>query len=338
MVHKHSSPDVSDGGRQMVISLLKGKGQQMKSSLLVALATRIAADPFAKVKKLIQELIERLLTEATEEADQKGWCDKALADAKQKRDYAADEVADLNTKMAKLEALQEKLGLELKELHEKIAELIKARAEAEKNRSEEKAENQNTVTEAKEGLRAIDFALDILTKFYKTAAKAEVDLSLAQGPLDDAPDAGFKIGEAYQGAQAEKGGIIGMMEVIRSDFERTIKETKKAEKEAEQDHLEFMTETGKDLAEKEVAVKETQKYKDDADANFNDAEEEMSSQTKILVTSIKELMELQPVCIDTGMSYFVSVMLQPSQHDRSIIVQFRHSETDELDRQWVVFQ
>jgi predicted nucleic acid-binding Zn-ribbon protein len=313
MVNKHRGPDMSDDGRQMVISLLKGTGQKLKSTLLVSLATRIAADPFAKVKKLIQELIERLLTEAANEADQKGWCDKAIADATQKRTYAADEVADLNSKMAKLEALSAKLGEKLKELSEQIAELVKARAEAEKNRSEEKAENQNTVSEAKAGLRAVKMALDILTKFYKTSAKATVDLSLAQGPLDDAPDSGFDIGEAYKGAQAESGGIIGMLEVIQSDFERTIKETEKDEKAAEQDHLEFMTATGKTLAEKEVAAKETKKYKDDADSNFNDAEEEMSAQTKILVTSIKELMELQPACIDTGMSYADRVALREEE-------------------------
>ena len=89
----------------MIISLLKGKGQELKSTLLTSLATRIAADPFAKIKKLIQELIERLLTEAANEANQKGWCDKAMADAKQKRTYAADEIEGLN---AKIEAVLEK--------------------------------------------------------------------------------------------------------------------------------------------------------------------------------------------------------------------------------------
>merc|ERR1719333_969911 len=97
----------------MVLSLLKGKGQEMKSTLLMSLANKIAADPLAKVKKLIQELIERLLTEAANEANQKGWCDKAMADAKQKRQYAADEIEDLNAQMAKLEALSAKLGEEL---------------------------------------------------------------------------------------------------------------------------------------------------------------------------------------------------------------------------------
>merc|ERR1719352_363129 len=313
-VQKHT-PASSDAGRDMIVTLLKGKGQQLKSTLLASLASRIAADPLAKVKKLIQELIERLLTEAANEANQKGWCDKATADATQKRTYAADKIEGLNAKMAKLEALSAKLGEEIGTLGKEIAELNAAQSKADQERKDESAENANTVTEAKAGLAAVNMAIDILDKFYKTSAKAKVDLSLAQanGPLDDAPDAGFDNGEAYKGAGAESGGIIGMMEVIQSDFERTISETKKAEAEAEKDHLEFMTETGKSLAEKNVALKEKKRLKDETDNNFNDAEDEMSSQTKILVTSIQELIELKAACVDTGMSYADRVAMREQE-------------------------
>merc|ERR1719352_2265296 len=285
---KKHEPAADNSGRDMVMSLLKGKGQQLKSTLLTSLATKIAGDPFAKIKKLIQELIERLLQEAANEANQKGWCDKATADATQKRTYAADEIEGLNAKMAKLEALSAKLGEELKELAKEIKELTDAQAEAEKNRKEEKAENANTVREADAGLEAVKMAIDILDKFYKTSAKAKVDLSLAQGPADDAPDAGFDNGEAYQGAGAESGGIIGMMEVIQSDFERTISETNKDEAAAQKEHLEFTTETQKSLAEKNMALKENTKIKDDTDTNFSEASNNLDSQTSILVTSLKE--------------------------------------------------
>merc|ERR1719199_767313 len=90
-VQKHE-PASNDAGREMIVSLLKGKGKELKSTLLTSLATQIAGDPFAKIKKLIQELIERLLTEAANEANQKGWCDKATADATQKRTYSADKI------------------------------------------------------------------------------------------------------------------------------------------------------------------------------------------------------------------------------------------------------
>jgi len=311
-IQKH---EPASDGRDLVVSLLKGKGMQLKSTLLTSLASRIAADPLAKVKKLIQELIERLLTEAANEANQKGWCDKATADATQKRTYSAEQVESLNAKLAKLEALSAKLGEEIDTLTEEIQDLNDAQAKAGKERKEESAENAKTVSEAKAGLAAVNMAIDILDKFYKTSAKAKVDLELAQsqGPLDDAPDAGFDNGEAYQGAGAESGGIIGMMEVIQSDFERTISETQKAEAAAKKDHLEFMTETSKSLAEKNMASKEKTKLKDESDENIGDANESLTAQTKILTTSIKELIELKAACVDTGMSYADRVAMREQE-------------------------
>jgi len=292
-----------DGAKGIVVALLRQQGGKLKSTLLTALAGKIAADPFAKVKQLIQELIERLLTEAANEANQKGWCDKATKDAEQKRDYAAEEIATLNSEMAELEALIDKLTVELADLAKAIKELEDAREKAEKERKEEKAENAATVAEASAGLSAIDQAIDIISKFYKSAKKEKVDLSLEQGPADDAPDAGFDIGEAYTGAQSESGGIIGMMEVMKSDFERTISETEAAEAQAEEEHLQFMTETGKSLAEKKVASEERTAQKDDASEKLEKASDNLDAQTKILETSIQELLDLQPVCVDTGMSY-----------------------------------
>merc|ERR1740123_2490804 len=205
--------------------------------------------------------------------------------------------------MAEYEATRNQLAEEIDILNQEIADLEAARAKAVKIRAEEKAENANTVAEAQAGLDALDMGIDILAKFYKTVAKEEVVYSLAQGPADDAPEQSFKIGEAYKGAQSESGGIIGMMEVMKSDFERTISETELAEEQAEQDHLAFMTETGKSLAEKTEAVTLKTHQKNDVEDKLQKASDNLDSQTVILQTSLKELMELKPVCIDTGMSY-----------------------------------
>mmetsp|Transcript_54427 Transcript_54427/g.160057 ORF Transcript_54427/g.160057 Transcript_54427/m.160057 type:complete len:750 (-) Transcript_54427:30-2279(-) len=294
-------------GRLIVQQLLQSKGKELKSPVLSALASQITSlkgDPFAKIKTLIQELIERLLQEAAAEANQKGWCDKALSDATQKRDYSAEEVMTLNANLAKLEATRDKLIEELKVLAEEIEELKTKRSDASDERDEEKDENKATVKEAGEGLDAVQEAITVLEQFYGTAKNAEVDLSLAQKqPKIDAPDAGFDNGEAYKGAGGKAGGVIGMLEVIEGDFQRTISETEKAEKQAAQDHTAFMTETGKSLAEKEQAEKEKGSQKDDAETSILEDGESMTAQNGILKGAVKELIELQGTCIDTGMSY-----------------------------------
>mmetsp|Transcript_117765 Transcript_117765/g.203833 ORF Transcript_117765/g.203833 Transcript_117765/m.203833 type:complete len:770 (-) Transcript_117765:47-2356(-) len=304
--HTVGSPGAAEAAaREAVVALLRKKGEKLKSTLLTSLATDIGKDedPFAKIKTLIQQLIDKLLLEETSESNQKGWCDKEISDNSQKRDYASEKVMDLNAKMEKLEALRDKLDEAVSLLSEQIAELEKNRATAVSERAKESEENKITVEEAKVGLEAINNATDIIFKFYATAAKESVNLSLAQGPMDDAPDAGFKNGEAYIASQGEASGILGMMDVIKSDFERTISETIAAEAQAVNDHLAFMTETGKSLQEKSVAKTEKKKLFDEAVVDLGSASDSLDAQMQIVVAGIKELMTLKETCIDTGMSY-----------------------------------
>merc|ERR1719198_1061158 len=299
--HTSSDPDVA---KNAVSELLAAQGKKLHSTLLIGLANQIKADPFAKVKKLIQDLIERLLQEAADEANQKGWCDKATADAEQKKTYAVEKVAELNAQSAELEATIGKLTEELEVLHVEIPDLQQKQEDATAMRKEEHAENQATVMEAEAGLEAVNEAIDILDKFYKTAAKEKVDLGLVQkGPLDDAPDSGFDNGEAYTGAGGESGGILGMLDVIKSDFERTISTTNKAEDQNEKEYQKFMTESSKSLAEKNMAHELKTGQKDDALAELESADTDLRAQTDILKVAIRELLELKPTCVDTGMTY-----------------------------------
>merc|ERR1719321_1948506 len=65
--------------RQKFISFLSSRAKETKSKLLLMLATKAAAGgPFDKVKKMIRDLIVKLMEEATEESEHKGWCDTEL--------------------------------------------------------------------------------------------------------------------------------------------------------------------------------------------------------------------------------------------------------------------
>merc|ERR1719473_46147 len=62
-----------------VATFLQDKARQIDSRVLSALAVRVVADPFKKVKKMIKDLIVKLMEEANEEAEHKGWCDTELS-------------------------------------------------------------------------------------------------------------------------------------------------------------------------------------------------------------------------------------------------------------------
>merc|ERR1719421_2829901 len=71
--------------QQRVAQYLQDQARQLNSRVLSALAVRVADDPFKKVKKMIKDLIVRLMEEANEEAEHKGWCDTELSTNEQTR-------------------------------------------------------------------------------------------------------------------------------------------------------------------------------------------------------------------------------------------------------------
>merc|ERR1719262_2145710 len=64
---------------------LRVQASRLNSRVLSSIAARARADPFAKVKKMIKDLIVRLMEEANEEAEHKGWCDTELSTNEQTR-------------------------------------------------------------------------------------------------------------------------------------------------------------------------------------------------------------------------------------------------------------
>merc|ERR1719164_219431 len=107
----------------------------------------------------------------------------------------------------------------------------------------------NTLDEAKAGLAAVTDAYDVLKAFYKQAAKGAVSL-LQASPVDE--DAPASHSGAYKGGQAKAGGIFAMLDVIVSDFERTISVTTEAEQEAHREFVEFERATKTSIMSKET--------------------------------------------------------------------------------------
>merc|ERR1719174_3650435 len=290
-----------DSSRDRVIALLKSKSEQIDSPVLAALATKAAADPFVKIKKLIQELIERLLQEAADEANHKGWCDKEFGKAKQSRQYKAEAVKSLNEALAKNEAKRDKLKEEIAMLTKQLDELNTALDTTTTSRNDESAENAATVSEAQEGQAAVEQAIGVLEKFYKTAAKAEVFVQVSSKQVPDMPDAGFS--GANKGSQSASTGILGMLDVIKSDFVRTIKETEKAEKAAAKEFMEFETTTKVSLGTKKVAKSAKEGELTEVNASIDEDNTSLTEEQSLLDKAVQEIIELQPACVDTGMSY-----------------------------------
>jgi len=295
---QRSSSSSAAAQQQKVGEFLRKEGTRLNSLALQSLSVKVAGDPFKKVKELIQKLIERLVTEATEEATKKGFCDTEVGKASKERNFRWNSVLKLNAEIQAGEAREKSLELEIEELTDAIHDLEDDLSKADEDRVDQKAENVATMKEAKEGLTAVNQALLVLKVFYKKGAKAAL---LQASPIEE-DNPGAQKG-AYKGNQGASKAIIGLLEVIVSDFQRTFSTTEAEEKKAAAEFIEFERTSKADIAGKTTKVELDQgdlhKTKTKLKKDFDDMKNEMD----MTDAALAELEELKPMCIDTGMSY-----------------------------------
>merc|ERR1719446_1544005 len=138
-----------------VAAFLQGRATKLDSHVLSLIAARARDGPFDKVTKMIKDMITRLLNEANEEAEHKGWCDTEMAVNKQTRDDKTAEVDTLSAECDQLKAEIAQLGEDIADLSTSIAETDAAVKTATEVREKEAAKNAATIADAKEASAAV---------------------------------------------------------------------------------------------------------------------------------------------------------------------------------------
>jgi len=249
------------------------------------------------VKKMIKDLIVKLLEEAAGESDHKAWCDAELATNKQTRTYKAEAVEELTSEVEKLTSISAKLGSDIADLSGDISDLDAATAKATTERQEEKAKNADTVSDAKDAQIAVAQALAVLREFYAKSAQAT---ALVQGPADDAPET---FDAAYTGMGSSSTGIIGMLEVIESDFTRLQTSTESAEDEAASQYKKFMNDSSEDKALKNTEMEHKQNKQTTTEEVLGSTKRSLGQTQKELDAALQYYDKLKPDCVDSGMSF-----------------------------------
>merc|ERR1719345_645478 len=208
---------------------------------------------------MIKGLITRLMEEANEEAEHKGWCDTELSTNEQTRKEKTEAVETLHAEIDQLQASIAKLTEDISQLTKDVADLDSAMATATKLRTEEKAKNTETISDSQEAQTAVAQALTVLKEFYAKAAEATAFVQQKAEPeIFD---------KAYTGMGGEAGGVVGMLEVIESDFARLEADTKAAEATGQKEYDGFMTDSKVDKAEKSTdSEHKTAKKQDESQA------------------------------------------------------------------------
>jgi len=292
LVQLRSSASSMSAAQQAVVVFLEDKAERTNSRILQLLASKAAADPFKKVIKMIKDMITKLVEEANEEAEHKGFCDQEMGANKATRDSKTEEVALLKAKTEELAADIAKLAQQIKSLSEAVVAIDAAVQKATADRTEEKARNTQTIEDAAAGKTAVGQALKVLKDFYEKAGSAVMLTQIQATGKARAP---------YTGMGG--GGVLGMLEVCQSDFARLESETTSAEATAAREYDEFMADSAADKETKDKDRKDKKTTQTDKEWDLSRAKKDLAGVQDELDAAMAYYEKLKPSCVDAGETY-----------------------------------
>jgi len=299
-------------GMTKMVDYLQQQAKKLKSDNLSALVLQMREDHFVKVRGMIKDMISKLQADASSEADQKQWCDDEMEKAMAKRDENTGSIEGDTAVIAETTATINRKEEEIQVLLQEIVDLTKGLNEATELRVNEKKENDKTVYDATNGLAGVTRALDILKSFYDNAlvqtrsSYTPPNADASGETVGDMAPGGFE-GENH-GNQGAASGILGQMQVIKSDFERTIQQTNDDEDSGESDFQTYKSDTETSISEKDGFVKDKRGEITMEKGTLADSKGDLKEHSALKKDALDELAKLKPACVGTGSNYAERVM------------------------------
>jgi len=302
LIQKKSSPSSMESE---AIDLLKHKAQELDSPALSALATRVAdlslhsdgPDAFAKVRTLIGNLISSLEQQQTDEATHSSWCDKEMKRVTDEKKEKEQKVQKLTGDVAADKTSADSYQQLAVQAQREIAELQAALSKQATLRASEAEKNTKAIADSKEGSEAVAAALQVLSEFY---SKATSLVQTSQNPTPAIPEV---FDSEYKGRQGDSKGVLGLLETIKSDFDRTKSSTESAEAAASAAYSAFTKSTKEAV---DLKTKDYDFYVENKNAAVKQQEQDQADlalNEDLLAKANAELASLEPTCVGTGGNY-----------------------------------
>jgi len=265
-----------------VVQLVKQLARKQHSTALAQLASRMTAairfgsrgggDPFAKVKGLIESMIAKLEKEAEEDATEKAYCDEEMMKTEMKRGELMDDVAKLSAKIDQASSKSVALSEDIKQLEAELAALMKSQSEMDKIRQEENSDYMTAKADLELGLKGVRKALSVLRDYY-----ANEDAFVQQPAMP----------EKHTKATGAGTSIIGILEVVESDFAKNLAKEQSQEDDAAAEYAEMTQENKVTKTMKDQDLK----YKTKEVKGLKKAIADLSSDRETLSTELSAVNE-----------------------------------------------
>jgi len=282
---------VSQTKRRAAISaVLSQAAQKSQDPRLSTLATQARLDAFTKVKKSIQDMVDKLIKEKEDEIKHKDFCIEEINNNERDTEMKERDRDDLVAKIDDLAMQIDSLAKAIEVLKAEVAEMQVQMKRAGEDREKANKDFQMTVADQRATQKLLTAALNILKGFYEKAAlvqKSEQKLVAGQ-----APPPGFK---SYE-KNAASGGVMGMMSGIINDAKAMEAEAIRGEESAQKTYEEFVMDTNMSIEEKVKDITGKTEAKAKAEGDKVEAETERDSVLGELEQLANENADLHKSC------------------------------------------
>jgi len=228
---------------------------------------------------LIQDMLETLEKDAQSDASHKKYCDKETAESTEKKNEKKALISKLSTQIDSKSAKSAKLKEEVGALNQQLAQLASSQAEMNKIRAEEKALYDKNHAEMKQGIDGVQKALSVLKDYYATE------------------------GKSHSSADGAGSGIIGMLEVVESDFSKGLVEMEVSESTAAREYDKVSQENEIARTMKQQDVKYKGKESAGLDKSVSETNSDLDSAQAELDAIMEGLDKLAKMCVAKAEPY-----------------------------------
>jgi len=243
---------------------------------LVASQVESSLDAFTKVKKVIDELIEKLAQEQKDEVAKKDFCVEEIDANERETDHKTRDRDELDQKITDLTATIDELTKGIQELQNEIVEMQSELMRASADRIAENKEFQKTIDDQVSTQEILKKAYNRLAQFYhKKTDSAAALLQRQPTPGADAPPPppGFK---GYTKSN-KSSGVMGMIMDLIGEAKQMEVEALADENSAQGAYEDLVSETNKSVKAKSKEVTDKTEMRAKKDAERIEAKEAMKT-------------------------------------------------------------
>jgi outer membrane murein-binding lipoprotein Lpp len=277
--------------RAAIAAVLSQAAEKAQDPRLSTLATQARLDAFTKVKKSIQDMVDKLIKEKEDEIKHKDFCVEEINNNERDTEMKERDRDDLIAKIDDLAMQIDSLAKAIEVLKAEVAEMQVQMKRAGEDREKANKEFQMTVADQRATQKLLAAALNILKGFYEKAALVQKKTEQKE-VSGQAPPPGFK---SYE-KNAASGGVMGMMSGIINDAKAMEAEAIRGEESAQKTYEEFVMDTNGSIEMKTKDIVGKTEAKAKAEGDKVEAETERDSVLGELEQLANENADLHKSC------------------------------------------